>query len=840
MKGRSRVPAITGLLVAFLVAGGVRPLAAQTLVNPTKVEFNPSGDHDVLLDGTPMVERYEMEIFVQGATQPTRTVNLGKPSPGGDGKILINFVNLLSEPLPTGTIYIATVSAVGPGGRATSNIAPETFSFAVACTYSVSPLNPASLLAAGGTASVTVTAPAGCAWTASESVGWLSITSGASGSGNGTVTYTATANTVTSPRSTTMTVAGQAVTVSQDAAPCTFVVSPLNPASLAAAGGTASVTVTAPAGCAWTASESAPWLSITSGASGTGNGTVTYAATANTVTSPRSTTMTVAGQAVTVAQDAAPCTFTVSPLTPASLAAGGGSASVTVTAQTGCAWTASESASWLTVTAGASGTGNGTVTYAATANTVTSSRSATLTVAGQAVTVTQDAAPCTFTVSPLNPTSLAATGGSASVTVTAPTGCAWTATEPADWLTITAGASGTGNGTVSYTAAANLLTSSRNTTMTVAGQAVTITQDAAACNFTVSPLNPTSIAAAGGSASVTVTAQTGCAWTASESTDWLTITAGASGTGNGTVTYSVSPNTVTSFRSAPMTVAGQTVTVTQDAAPCTFDVSPLNPASLAAEGGTASVTVTAPAGCGWTASESVPWLSITTGSKGAGNGTVTYTATANSSTTSRSTTLTVAGQSVAITQDGIACSFAVSPLNPASLAASGGTGSVTVTTSSGCAWTASESVAWLSITSGASGTGNGSVNYTAAANTTTTSRSATLMVGGQPVTITQDAAPCSFTVTPLNPTVSAVGGGISITVTTSTGCAWTASESASWLSITSGSSGTGSGTVSVSASANTTASGRTATVTVAGQTVTVTQPAAVPKPPTNLRIVPGS
>ena len=42
-----------------------------------------------------------------------------------------------------------------------------------------------------------------------------------------------------------------------------------------------------------------------------------------------------------------------------------------------------------------------------------------------------------------------------SVTVTAGAGCAWTATSNAAWISITAGGSGTGNGTVSYSVAAN-------------------------------------------------------------------------------------------------------------------------------------------------------------------------------------------------------------------------------------------------------------------------------------------------------------------------------------------------------------------------------------------------
>ena len=46
------------------------------------------------------------------------------------------------------------------------------------------------------------------------------------------------------------------------------------------------------------------------------------------------------------------------------------------------------------------------------------------------------------------------------------------------------------------------------------------------------------------------------------------------------------------------------------------------------------------------------------------------------------------------------------------MAAGGGAASVAVTTTSGCAWTASESLTWVTITSGGSGTGNGTVNYT--------------------------------------------------------------------------------------------------------------------------------
>jgi hypothetical protein len=63
---------------------------------------------------------------------------------------------------------------------------------------------------------------------------------------------------------------------------------------------------------------------------------------------------------------------------------------------------------------------------------------------------------------------------------------------------------------------------------------------------------------------------------------------------------------------------------------------------------------------------------------------------------------------------------------------------VTVTTTSGCAWTAGSNAPWLTITSGASGTGNGTVGFAAAANTGV-ARTGTLTIAGQPFTVTQAA-----------------------------------------------------------------------------------------------------
>ncbi|MCX5885618.1 MAG: DUF1566 domain-containing protein [Proteobacteria bacterium] len=84
---------------------------------------------------------------------------------------------------------------------------------------------------------------------------------------------------------------------------------------------------------------------------------------------------------------------------------------------------------------------------------------------------------CTYSISPTSK-SFDANGGASSVIVSTPTGCAWTATSNASWISITSGSNGTGNGVVNYSVSANTNTSSRTGTMTVAEQTFTVTQSA--------------------------------------------------------------------------------------------------------------------------------------------------------------------------------------------------------------------------------------------------------------------------------------------------------------------------------------------------------------------------
>jgi antitoxin (DNA-binding transcriptional repressor) of toxin-antitoxin stability system len=252
---------------------------------------------------------------------------------------------------------------------------------------------------------------------------------------------------------------------------------------------------------------------------------------------------------------------------------------------------------------------------------------------------------------------------------------------------------------------ANTIQSSRTGTMNIAGETFTVTQDGA-CTYYIIPTQQ-SFSSSGGTGSINVTTQSGCTWNASSNASWVTITSGSNGTGSGTVNYSVSANTSTIERTGMMTIAGQTFTVTQSAgSTCTYSISPTRQ-SFDANVGNSGVYVTASAGCAWTATSNASWISITSGSSGTGSSAVNYSVSANTNTSSRTGIMTIAGQTFTITQQGITCTYTIAPSNQ-SYNSNGGTGSIT--TQSNCAWTAQSNTTWITITSGSSGTGNGTVS----------------------------------------------------------------------------------------------------------------------------------
>jgi hypothetical protein len=104
-----------------------------------------------------------------------------------------------------------------------------------------------------------------------------------------------------------------------------------------------------------------------------------------------------------------------------------------------------------------------------------------------------------------------------------------------------------------------------------------------------------------------------------------------------------------------------------------------------------------------------------------------------------------------LTQPG--CLFTLSPSGHV-YGVDGGTGSITVTTSAGCSWDVAEGAPWLTVNSGAPGTGSSTVNFTVAPNTGGPRR-VDVEIGGRTVTIRQAASPsCGVTMLNIGQSVS--------------------------------------------------------------------------------------
>ncbi len=355
---------------------------------------------------------------------------------------------------------------------------------------------------------------------------------------------------------------------------------------------------------------------------------------------------------------------------------------------------------------------------------------------------------------------------------------------------------------------------------------------------------PPMIDARGGSGSLGVTTLPECGWEVSTNVNWISALSPPSGQGTADVSFRVAANDGASTRDGMIVVNGEQVQVSQRAA-CRYDVAPSSQ-SVSVNGGAGTLKISTTNDCAWRAASDAGWIALTSALEGSGSGAVNYTVARNQGQ-ARNGTIVVADQRATISQAGVdapsppppapppspqppsppppptppACSFSISPSNGTAPVA-GDSGSVQVSTASTCAWKASSNASWITIASGASGTGNGSVRYQVSANTAA-SRTGTLTIAGQTFTVTQAAFVCSYSISPGSQRVDSGAGTGTVAVSTSSTCTWKAASNASWIVVTSGASGTGDGTVSFRYTANTGDRDREGTLTVAGKTATIEQ-----------------
>jgi streptogramin lyase len=447
--------------------------AASLPLSPSAIAVNPSDPTAVYAGGYTATDGFVAKLNTTGTSLLWSTFYTGSNgiNPAGIASVASGDVwvagTTQSADLP---ITANAYSSLGPRTNYEAGFLARISDTTVSCSYS---LNPSSLISYGAQSlTFAVTAPSGCAWTATPSDStWISVNTG-SGTASGVVSAMLSANNTGATRTGSISISGQMFSITQASASCSY--SATTPAGVSSSGGTVQINVTASAGCPWSVVPQGPGISVESGATGTGSGTVTLSLAPNASVGPVSSTVQVGPQSVSLSV-ADICSYSLSPLTLGQAAQSG---TMDVTASpTGCCWYPQSDASWLSVNENST-TGSGTFPYTLKANFSGASRTAHITLDGRQFAVTQAAGP--------NPMLVGRAAGSSSY-VLAYTG-AWTATANDSFLHISAGsASGTGNALVVFTYDAFTGTGSRTGTLTIAGIPITVTQ--AGTNY-IGPIGP--------------------------------------------------------------------------------------------------------------------------------------------------------------------------------------------------------------------------------------------------------------------------------------------------------------------------------------------------------------
>ena len=208
-------------------------------------------------------------------------------------------------------------------------------------------------------------------------------------------------------------------------------------------------------------------------------------------------------------------------------------------------------------------------------------------------------------------------------------------------------ASGVATGAVTtniYTVSANPNPVGRTGLVQIAGQTLTISQDAVECSYSLSPKARTHGPGATTGSNVIVTTSAGCDWTATTGESWITLLSGTNGPGSNALVYALAVNPEALERVGAVLIADQTLVITQRAANCTVSLSPSNSASHGTSAGSGAFTINVAGGCSWTVGNTNSWITITTAPSGSGGTTVQYTVPANTTAVARAGVVTVTGQ----------------------------------------------------------------------------------------------------------------------------------------------------------------------------------------------------
>jgi hypothetical protein len=181
---------------------------------------------------------------------------------------------------------------------------------------------------------------------------------------------------------------------------------------------------------------------------------------------------------------------------------------------------------------------------------------------------------------------------------------------------------------------------------------------------------------------------------------------GCSGTGTCTVTMSGNVSVTAGFTAAQV---------------CTYTIIP-KLRNVAFRGGVVNVSIVGKGAAACPTPtidvmEGDAWITYSNIIFNKNRGSVKVTVSQNTASATRAGSVYIGGAILPVTQTGKPCSYTVNPVTSPLIAKAGGSDSFAITMSpSDCGWTAQSAVNWVTITSGASGTGSGTVFYAVQAN----------------------------------------------------------------------------------------------------------------------------
>jgi hypothetical protein len=688
---------------------------------------------------------------------------------------------------------------------------------------------------AGGVNVDTTPGNGGCEWYVENTNSWITITNNASGTNGATIGYFVGPNPNSWTRTGYFTVwggppDGAAFAVLQSATPC----SPTNGFSIFPSSATPepepetnTVEVTAIGGCPWTVVNTNGWITILSPTNNTSSGSVTWAVAYNTSSIGRTGVVVIAGKNFTVRQDPAICTYQISP-TNRTHGYGVATNAVSIDTLSICPWNVVNTNSWITFYAPTNGVGDSTnITYSLLANPAFSNRTGLVFIGGQSLVLTQLGVACAIDLSIMH-RDHGNGWATNSIDVTIATNCHWFATTTNTWIQITTNSSGTGSKTFGYIISPNPNSFPRTGYINVEERTVSLDQDGSPCKIPLTPASATHTPLQE-TGNVVVASPGGCTWSVSTINPWVTILSGTTGSGIGVITYRVSANANGNARSGGITVTGSTDTnyffLDQDGVTCAYRLSPTNRAHGPGAVPLATFKVLVSNACPWAVQNTNTWITILTNSSGSGSNQVTYSVEANSLTPfDRIGALVVQGQSLVITQHGIACSYSVSP-KTVTHGYGATANSFNVTTTNGCGWTVLNTNPWVIITSNGTGSASSPVGYRVLENPNPVDRIGALNIEGQTYTITQRMATCAISLSATNRSHGHGATSNSVDVDTAAGCPWPVSTTNTWIQILSPNPGpgTGTGTVIYALAANTNLIPRVGSIQIGTRTLVLNQ-----------------